>query len=253
MLIPLAFAMVFVTVVMHGFSIGPLAKALGLASRERPGVLIVGASPWSVGLASKLQELEIPIMVADASYRRLKPARLANIPTYYGEILSEVTEHHLDLNRFGYLLAVSGNEAHNALVSTDLAPEMGRAAIFQVNARGKDEEDRQALSYTLQGKTFLHSGTPLDELLRHHYGGWIYQRTKLSEEYTPERYQQDLDPDAEIILVMRKDALVFASREAPLKLEVGDVALAYIPKPETKPKPDKAEPKDAPNTEDAAE
>ena len=253
MLIPLAFAMVFVTVVMHGFSIGPLAKALGLASRERPGVLIVGASPWSVGLASKLQELEIPIMVADASYRRLKPARLANIPTYYGEILSEVTEHHLDLNRFGYLLAVSGNEAHNALVSTDLAPELGRAAIFQVNARGKDEEDRQALSYTLQGKTFLHSGTPLDELLRHHYGGWIYQRTKLSEEYNPERYQQDLDPDAEIILVMRKDALVFASREAPLKLEVGDVALAYIPKPETKPKPDKAEPKDAPKTEDAAE
>lgn len=230
-LIPLAFAMVFATVTMHGFTIGPLAKALGLASRERPGVLIVGASPWSVALAAKLKELEIPVMVADASYRRLKPARLADVPTYYGEILSEVTEHHLDLNRFGYLLAVSGNEAHNALVATDLAPELGRAAIFQVNTHSKDDEDRRALSYTLKGKTLFHSGPQLDTLLGRHYDGWVYQRTRLSEEYPPERYKKDLNPKAEIVLVIRKGVLMFASRETPLKLELGDVVLAYIPKP----------------------
>ncbi|MEM9168980.1 MAG: sodium:proton antiporter [Pseudomonadota bacterium] len=230
-IVPLAFAMVFATVVLHGFSIAPLAKALGLASRERPGVLIVGASPWSAGLAAKLKELDIPVMLADASWRRLRPARLANIPTYYGEILSEVTEHHLDLNRFGTLLALGGNEAHNALVCTDLAPELGRAAIYQVNARGKGEEDRRALSYTLQGKTFLHSGVPLDELLRRHYGGWTYQRTKISAEYPPDRYAEERDPSAEIILIVRKDALLFASSETPLKPEVGDVVLAYTPKP----------------------
>ena len=174
-------------------------------------------------------------MVADASWRRLKPARLANVQTYYGEILSEVTEHHMDLNRFGYLLAVSGNEAHNALVSTDLAPELGRAAIFQVNARGKDEDDRKALSYTLQGRTFLHSGAPLDELLRRHYSGWVYQKTKLSEEYPPEQYKKDLVKDHEIVLIVRKGVLSFASQEAPLKPEIGDTVLAYIPKPpETK-------------------
>lgn len=243
-LIPLAFAMVFATVIAHGFTIGPLAKALGLASRERPGVLIAGASPWSIGLAAKLKELEIPVLVADNSWRRLRPARLANVPTYYGEILSEVTEHHLDLNRFGYLLAVSGNESHNALVSTDLAPELGRAAIFQVNHRGKDEEDRQALSYTLQGRTFLHSAAPLDELLRRHYSGWIYQRTRLSEEYPPERYADDLPDEAEIVLLIRKGALLFASKEAPVKPDIGDTVLAYLPKPpETKPdrqKDDKA-------------
>ncbi len=231
-LIPLAFGMVFATVVLHGFTIGPLAKALGLASRQRPGVLIVGASPFSVALAAKLKEMGTPAMVADTSWRRLKPARLANVETYYGEILSEVTEHHVDLNRFGYLLALGGNEAHNALVATDLAPELGRAAIFQVNARGKDEDDRKALSYTLQGRTFLHSGAALDELLRRHYGGWGFQRTRLSEEYPPEQYKADLGADHEIILVMRKGALVFASREAPVSFEIGDTVLAYIPKPE---------------------
>ena len=231
-LIPLAFAMVFATVFAHGFSIGPLAKALGLASKDRPGVLIAGASPWSIGLAVKLKEMEVPVIVADASWRRLKPARLADVPTYYGEILSEVTEHHIDLNRYGYLLAVSGNEAHNALVSTDLAPELGRAAIYQVNARGKDEDDRQALSYTLQGRTFLHSGAPLDELLRRHYSGWVYQKTRLSEEYPPERYLEEAGDRHEIILVQRKGVLIFASREAPVTPSIGDTVLAYIPKPE---------------------
>jgi len=184
-----------------------------------------------VELAAKLKDMKVPVLVADASWRRLKPARLADIDTYYGEILSEVTEHHLDLNRFGYLLALSGNEAHNALVCTDLAPELGRAAIYQVNARGKDEEDRRALSYTLQGRTFLHSGAPLDELLRRHYAGWIYQRTRLSDEYPREKYLKDIGKEHDIILVQRKGALVFASQEQPLKPETGDTVLAYLPKP----------------------
>ena len=229
-LIPLAFGMVFATVILHGFSIAPLAKFLGLASKERPGVLIVGASPWSVELASKLMELEIPVTVADSSFRRLRPARNANVPTYYGEILSEVTEHHIDLNRFGYLLAVSSNEAHNALVCTDLAPEMGRAQIFQVNARAKGEENRQALSYTLRGRTFLHSSTGIDDLLRRHYLGWNFQRTTLSEEYPPDKYLAEMDGEAEIILIKRREGLLIASREAPVKPEIGDVVLAYGPK-----------------------
>jgi len=235
-LIPLAFAMVFATVVLHGFTIGPLAKALGLASRERPGVLIVGSSPWSAALAAKLKEMDIPVMIADASWRRLRPARLADIETYYGEILSEVTEHHLDLNRFGTLLAVSSNEAHNALICTDLAPELGRAAIYQVNAKGKDEEDKRSLSFTLQGRAFLHSAAPLDELLRRHYAGWTYQRTKLSPEYLPEQYLEELDPEGEIVLVVRKSGLVVASRDAPIKPEAGDTVLAYVPKPAIKSK-----------------
>ena len=247
-LIPLAFAMVFATVILHGFSIGPLAKALGLANKDRPGVLIIGASPYSAALATKLKEMEITVSVADSSWRRLRPVRLANVPFYYGEILSEVTEHHVDLNRFGVLLALSGNEAYNALVSTDLAPELGRAQIFQVNARGKDDEDRKALSYTLRGKTFLHSGPSLDELLRRHYAGWIYQRTRITEEYPPARYLQDLGKEYEIVFIIRKGVLQFASQENPLNPEIGDKVLAYLPKPVEKPKSE-AEPAEKPKAE----
>ena len=229
----LAFAVVFATVIAHGFTIKPLARALGLASRERPGVLISGASPWSVALAGKFKELEVPVLVADTSWRRLKPARLADIPTYFGELLSEVTEHHIDLNRFGTLLAISANEAHNALVSTDLAPELDRRSIFQINARGKEEEDRRALSYTLQGQTFLNNATPLDKLQRRYYQGWDFQLTKTSKEYLPEQYLNDLGKEYEIVAIKRRDELIIACAEAPLHPEIGDLVLSFVNKNST--------------------
>jgi NhaP-type Na+/H+ or K+/H+ antiporter len=231
-LTPLAFLMVFATVIAHGFSIGPLARLLGLSSTERPGVLIVGGSEWAAALAAKLKEMDIPVTIADASWQRLRPARQADIPVYFGEILSEVTEHHLDFNRFGAVLALSPNESYNALVCTDLGPELGRAQVYQASERRGGDDDSRGLSYSLRGRSFLHSGATLDELIRRHYMGWRFQRTRITDEYPPEKYLKDLGKEAELVMLVRKGALQFASAEAPLKPEIGDVALAYLPKQE---------------------
>lgn len=231
-LTPLAFLMVFVTVVAHGFSIGPLARLLGLSSAERPGVLIVGGSEWAAALAAKLKEMEIPVTIADSSWQRLRPARQADIPVYFGEILSEVIEHHLDFNRFGAVLALSPNESYNALVCTDLGPELGRAQVYQAGGRRDGDDDRRSLSYTLRGRTFLKSGATLDELIRRHYLGWRFQKTRLTSDYPPETYLKDIGKDAELVMIWRKGVMQFASVEAPLKPEIGDVSLAYLLKPE---------------------
>ena len=234
-MVPLAFAMVFATVLLHGFTIAPLGKLLGLASNKPPGVLIVGSSPWSVALAAKIQELEIPVLVSDSSYRSLRPARQAGIETFYGEILSEVTEHHIEFVRFGTLLALGGNEAHNALVCTDLAPEMDRAATYQLSMRG-GADDRKAVSFSLQGKTFIAEGAHLEGLLQRHYSGWVFQWTRLSDTYGPKEYMKDLHDDALIIAVLRKNEgpLLFQSAETTLVLEPGDRVLAYLPAEEAK-------------------
>ena len=47
--VPLAFALVFATVLFAGFSIGPISKYLDLAAGGGDGVMIVGANPWSLG------------------------------------------------------------------------------------------------------------------------------------------------------------------------------------------------------------
>ena len=177
-----------------------------------------------------------------ASVCALRPARQAGIDTFYGEILSEVTEHHIEFVRYGYLLALGGNEAHNALVCTDLAPEMDRATTYQLSMQGT-EDSRKGISYSLQGKTFISDKVSLDTLLQRHYSGWTFQFTRLSDAYPPERYRAALPPDARIILVIRREQLLFQSAEARLELDSGDRVLAYVP-PGTG-----ARPKDAPAQE----
>ena len=84
---PLAFAMVFTTVVLHGFTIGPLSRGLGLARKEKPGVLMVGANAWSVQFATALEKSGIDVIVADSNYRRLKSSRDAGLEIFMGEVL----------------------------------------------------------------------------------------------------------------------------------------------------------------------
>ncbi|HHO48976.1 MAG TPA: hypothetical protein ENN06_11090 [Desulfobacteraceae bacterium] len=44
-LLPLVFLIIIVTVLVHGLTLGPLARKMGLAAEEENGLLIVGASP----------------------------------------------------------------------------------------------------------------------------------------------------------------------------------------------------------------
>ena len=66
-LLPLVFGVIFATVLSHGATIGIAARRLGLTAETRDSVLIVGASPWSVALGSKLKDMDIVVLVADSS------------------------------------------------------------------------------------------------------------------------------------------------------------------------------------------
>src|SRR5690606_9111714 len=87
-LIGLSFAVVVATIVAHGFTINAVARLLGVKGESRPGLLIVGANPWTVALARQMHELDTPVMLADPSWSRLRPAREAGLPYYHGEILN---------------------------------------------------------------------------------------------------------------------------------------------------------------------
>ncbi len=227
-LVPLSFAIVFATILAHGFTVKKLAQMLGLATEGHPGALIVNASSWSVELAKLMKSLEIPVLIADTSWRRLKRARLENIPVYYGEILSEATEHQLDLNQFGSIIAASGNYAYNALVSTEFAPEFGRNNIFQIG--GKDSDDSHEVSHTLKGRIIFGAGLGLEDLLKRHYAGWTFQKTRITEKFTLEDYKTKLHAETDILFTLKKDGkLSFATGADAPKIEDGDTIISYAP------------------------
>ncbi|MEM9738371.1 MAG: sodium:proton antiporter [Pseudomonadota bacterium] len=226
---PLAFAMVFSTVVLHGFTIGPLAQFLGLARKEKPGVLMVGATPWSVDLAKTLKASGVESIIADTNWRRLRPAREAGLETFFGEVLSEDAEVRLDHARFETALALSANEPYNALVSSHFAPELGRHKVFQLSAQDGEDEDPRSMGAGSRGRTLIKRGRGYDQLIRDHYRGWAFAKTQLTEKYTLDSLKADR-PGSDIVAEVRPDgAVTFLSTGADPRGGEGAILITYGP------------------------
>lgn len=230
LLVPLIFSLVFATVLAHGFSLGPLARWLKLAAQKRNRVLIVGASPWSTELARTLKSLEIGVLLVDTSWHRLRQARLAGIPVYYGELLSESAEQSLELHDVGTLLALTSNDAYNALVCSAFASELGRNKIYQLPMYAADDDDPRAMARTIRGQIAFSEDAVYEELWSHLAAGWKFHKTRLTESYTWEDYLHECSEDT--IHIMRVDAegeITIHSPQRKFEPRVGDTVISFGP------------------------
>lgn len=181
---PLAFVLVASTVLIHGFALKPLARALGLSMGEKGGVLLIGGSRFTTALGLALQKAEVPVMVSDPNLSHLRRAREAGLPIFYGDILSEAADSKVELIGFSQLLTATDNDAYNTLVATDLGTEFGRHHVWQT-AREKGLSQRHALPATLGGRRLLLDLTA-DALETQMAAGWRIASTRLTEEFGPD-------------------------------------------------------------------
>jgi NhaP-type Na+/H+ or K+/H+ antiporter len=225
----LSFAVVVATVVAHGFTIDIVARWLNVKGTSRPGILIVGSTPWTIALARELVALKIPIMVVDPSWQRLGAARREGLPFYHGEILNEATEHNLDLSPYQVLIAATDNEAYNALVCNEFAYEIGRDSVYQLG-QIDDIEDRHALPESLRGRALFESGFGVDEVAERQAQGWVFRKTKLSDAFDFEQAQEKLPDSATMLLLVRGEGeLRFFTHAARPEPRAGDTILTFSP------------------------
>ncbi len=226
---PLAFAMVFSTVVLHGFTIGPLARKLGLARKEKPGVLLVGLNPWSIELGKTLKKVGVEPILADNNWRRLRPAREAGVSTFFGEVLSEDAEVRLDHAAFDQVISLSANEPYNALVSGHFAPELGRHKVYQLSTQDGEDEDPKAIGLGTRGRTLIRRGRGYDGLIRDLYRGWTFGKTQLTDRYSLEDFHKDR-PQVDLIAEIRPDgSIIFLGPNRDAKGGEGVVLISFGP------------------------
>lgn len=237
-LAPLAFLVVLSTVILHGFSLKPMARLLGITSADPDGFLIVGANRFSIALAEKLKASELPVLITDRNRSRLNAARQAGFETYFGEILSETAEHHLDLSRFGTLIAATDNDAYNALVCTDFGPELGRARVFRL---GVEEGKRDELAHTLSGQRLFNPSMGETQAEFHMIANdWTIQRTKLTDAFTMDDLRAQRDGKGHVLFaVSAKGDFISPALGDQFKPKSGDTVFLFGPAPQTKSKAEK--------------
>lgn len=142
LLLPIVFGVILATVLLHGLTVRPLTRRLGLAAKTQNGILMVGASLWAVSLAQALVKAGAFVVLADTRYRRVSQARLEGLEVHYGDVLDGDAVFELPMERVSWLLAASDDDAYNALTCLHFAPDLGREKTLQLTpaavVSGKD-------------------------------------------------------------------------------------------------------------------
>ena len=228
---PAVFALIAATMVLHGFTLAPLARRLGLTLGDRPGLAIIGATAWTIDLAATLRDAGTPVLVIDIFPGALDPARERRIPVLQAEILSEHGEDELAGRRVDYLLAATQNDVYNSLVCAKLAPELGRSRVFQMAPAGGDIDLWVGLDREWRGLVVGRPPLDFPTARRRFKEGWrfalrehVEPKFDDDEEQKPGTLDEDCN-DGEIgVLALRKDgALAIASREGgKISVAAGD-------------------------------
>ncbi|MGD2139765.1 MAG: sodium:proton antiporter [Burkholderiales bacterium] len=133
-LVPLSFSVIIGTVLLQGASAGILARWLGVAEPEPRGFLVVGANRVARSIALQLRKVGYRTLLADTSWENIEQARSEGFDTYYGSLVSEHADRHLDLIGLGGLLGLSAHNALNNLAVMRYRREFGDHATYALHA-----------------------------------------------------------------------------------------------------------------------
>lgn len=227
---PLMFALVFVSVVLQGSTLAWLARRLGQAAHSRQRLLIIGASPWSSAFAKAVMEAGGDVLVVDNIWHRLRAPRLAGVPVFYGEILSDKAEATLELTDVGTLLAATPNDAYNALVCASFAPELGRENVFQLPMHSGEENDPRGVMRTRRGQIAFSEKARYEVLYQNIVKQWRFQKTPFSENFDYMDFKQQASEEAIPMLFRRADGTIrLLSVGNNFEPKAGDTLLSFVP------------------------
>ena len=188
LLVPVIFGVVIATVLLHGLTIAPLARALGLSGRGGGGLLLIGASNWAIELALVLKAEGIDVVLCDSNYRNTSQARLRGIETVRGNVLNEEVQDELPLERLTWVLAGTGDDNFNALACVALVKLMGREFVLQLRSGQSSNEDDTHLN----GRMPFEADVTFGALATRHWNGGRFKCTQLDEqEYDWEEFREN--------------------------------------------------------------
>ncbi len=232
-LLPLSFLIILATVLAHGFSIGPLTRRLGLSAKRANGLLIVGATDWTRALADALKRLDVDVLVADGAYARLRPMRLDDVPTFYGEVLSEEAEEELETQHLSHLLCATDNDFYNALVCQAWGERFGHHRALQLATHQESGEEAKRMTLQQRGYLAFDADANFEALDRRLEEGWTVQMTKLTDAFELADLEERLGAIGEAWVLLGGIApdggLRLHSVEQPLELDAGWRVLAFAP------------------------
>lgn len=221
-IVPVAFSVIFLTVVIYGIGSPIVARRLGLSNADPQGVLILGAQPWARAIAKALAELDIRVVLVDSNRRNVLQARLDGIATVHGNILAEHFAEGLDLAGIGRFLALTPNDEVNTLACEHLSEIFGSGNVYQLEV---DTADISGVG----GRRLFGEGIHYGELSQLFGRGAVTKATRLSDSFDLENYRELYGEEAvPLFIVSGKGRVQVLVRDVEYKAEDGHKLLGFV-------------------------
>ncbi len=191
LLVPLTFMVIIGTVVLQSATSRLFATWLGVAEPDPRGFLIIGANPVARAIGKALQEQEFNVLLTDTTWENIRAARMAGLPTYYGNPISAHADQYLDLVGIGRMLALSPVADVNVLAGLRFRREFGSASIYALQtAQEKDAPEKLKAAEQHRGYLLFGEDITFNKLSSLISQGAEIHATPLSEDFSFEDFQQ---------------------------------------------------------------
>jgi NhaP-type Na+/H+ or K+/H+ antiporter len=228
-LIPLTFTVIVATVAIYGLSALPVARRLKIAEPNPQGVLIIGGHTWARTVASALQGEGYKVLMVDANWANISAARMAGVPTFYANILSQYALDEIELGGMGYLMALTSDDEFNSLAVLQLANTFGQSKVYQLPSESEEKDRKGKVSRHLRGRLLFGSAITYAYLTARFAAGAVIKTTSLTEEFDYDAFQAYYGETAvPLFLIDSNDNLVIFTANNPPKPKPGQKLISLI-------------------------
>lgn len=193
LLVPMVFLVIITTVVIQSLTSVKVAKMLGQRAPAPYGFLIFGGGLFSRMFAKELQVQEVTVRVCDTNWEAIRLARMDNIPSYFGNPMSEHAERSLELSLYGTVLVMSPYKQLNPLVTYHFEHQLGKGAVLGLTV---NEHQQQRASHKVSESyasklCLFNEEVTYAKLAGYVAKGGSIKTTRISDEFTYEDYEQE--------------------------------------------------------------
>jgi hypothetical protein len=134
-ILPIAFVVIFGTVVLYGLTAVPVARALGVAREAVNIVLIVGAHGWGRAIAQALKAAGLGVRLWTGRPDEQVEAREAGLDAGNARLGTDLATREAELEEITDALLLTGSDDFNALAAFELRRDLGTDHVYRLPER----------------------------------------------------------------------------------------------------------------------
>lgn len=131
-ILPIAFMVIFGTVVIYGLTGVPVARLLGVAGKKAPTVMVVGGNPAVLAISRTLKAAGAEVRIWTSDPAEQTAVREAGLETGSTGISRDLETREAVLEEVDKALFMTDSDDFNALAAYELRGELGTDRVFRL-------------------------------------------------------------------------------------------------------------------------